>query len=407
MSIILCVCRYSTLVTAKAEKSNDRQPEGTSIQNFFSAFSPASNKNGTQSFFNFGTLTKSARGGRIDPNTVFVAGASGRLGLRVVRELAEAGFKVRAGVRSQEKAEIYSDMLAELSETIGPLDKAASNRIQLVYCNLDDPDSITPAIGNASRVVCTVGAAESEFTDLSAPRRIDFEGTERLINAAASLNIGQFILVTSLGTGKIGFPAGVLNLFGGVLIFKRKAEEALERSGINYLIVRPGGMERPKDDHKITHNVRLSTRDTLFGGTVSRLQVAELIAVAVASPEFAENKTIEVVAETKAPLREYEALLGEMPVEIDQEGRVAALEVERELRSELDVAMEELEDAKERLSGVREQVIDLQSQTAAARATAKDVQKEQATVVKEAEKTEKEVSPTYSMHETLSNVALY
>jgi uncharacterized protein YbjT (DUF2867 family) len=57
--------------------------------------------------------------------------------------------------------------------------------------------------------------------------------------------------------------AAVLNLFGGILIQKRRAEVALEASGLNYVIVRPGGMER-----KDTHNVRLSTADTLFGGQV-------------------------------------------------------------------------------------------------------------------------------------------
>jgi hypothetical protein len=84
--------------------------------------------------------------------------------------------------------------------------------------------------------------------------------------------------------------AGILNLFGGVLIQKRRAEVALERSGLPYVIVRPGGMERPGDDWKDTHNVRLGPRDKMFGGQVSRLQVAELIAAAVASPELAENK---------------------------------------------------------------------------------------------------------------------
>ena len=43
---------------------------------------------------------------------------------------------------------------------------------------------------------------------------------------------------------------------------------ALENSGLNYVIVRPGGMERPTDSYKDTHNVRLSTADTLFGGQV-------------------------------------------------------------------------------------------------------------------------------------------
>lgn len=49
-------------------------------------------------------------------------------------------------------------------------------------------------------------------------------------------------------------------------------------------------MERPQDDYKRTHNVRLETRDKLFGGLVSRLQVAELVAACVANPELAGNK---------------------------------------------------------------------------------------------------------------------
>lgn len=38
-------------------------------------------------------------------------------------------------------------------------------------------------------------------------------------------------------------------------------------------IVRPGGMERPTDAYKETHNTTLSKEDTLFGGQVSNLQV--------------------------------------------------------------------------------------------------------------------------------------
>lgn len=49
-------------------------------------------------------------------------------------------------------------------------------------------------------------------------------------------------------------------------------------------------MERPTDDYKLTNNVRLSTRDTLFGGQVSRLQVAELVAASLSNPSLAENK---------------------------------------------------------------------------------------------------------------------
>ena len=356
---------------------------GSGSNGFFGVFSPAQTQKGN----------KSQKGGA--KNTVFVAGATGRLGIRVVRELLAAGYSVRAGVRSEEKAEGFGDQLAELAAVVGPLSRQDENRVKIVFCDLTDPETIAPAIGNASRVVCCVGAAESEFTNLSAPKLIDFEGTERLINTAAALGNGlqieQFILVTSLGTGKFGFPAGVLNLFGGILIYKRKAEEVLESSGLKYLIVRPGGMERPKDDHKLTHNVLLQKRDTLFGGTLSRLQIAELITVAIENPDATENKTVEVVAETKAPKVDYAALLENERSEIPQELRLEALEEVQEVRTQLEAAKASLQPSKEQLKAIRESVNALQSQAAEARAEAKEAQKEQGAVLKSAEQAEKEV----------------
>lgn len=329
--------------------------------------------------------------GSQDTMTVFVAGSSGRLGIRIVYELAAAGFKVRAGVRSQEKADAFDDQLDALCDSIGPLDRKSRSLINLVYCDLQDKESIKPAIGNASRVICAVGAAESEFTNLAAPKLIDYEATETLINVASSCKIPQFILVTSLGTGKIGFPAGVLNLFGGILIWKRKAEEALEQSGMPYLIVRPGGMERPKDNHKEKFNVRLSTRDTLFGGTVSRLQVAELVTAAVCSPETATNKCVEVVAETEAPLMEYSSLLNSMPVEVDQTAREEALVELSQLESRQTELADEIDRTAKDLAETRDVIADLQVSLKESRAEQKAVRKENIDAVEKAIGIESEI----------------
>lgn len=356
--------------------------EGGTIRLRVGGDAPASNTSGGI----FGT-----RKGKQDPMTVFVAGSTGRLGIRIVRELAAAGFKVRAGVRSQERADEFDERLDLLCESIGDLDRKARSQIKVVYCDLQDEESIKPAIGNASRVICAVGAAESEFTNLAAPKQIDFEATETLIDVAASCDIPQFILVTSLGTGKIGFPAGVLNLFGGILIWKRKAEEALERSGMSYLIVRPGGMERPKDNHKYTHNVRLATRDTLFGGTVSRLQIAELITAAVISPESVTNKCVEVVAETEAPLQEYESLLAGMPVEVDQSFREQALVSLEELQAQEEDVRARIEAASEDLEETRAMIAELQSAAKEARAEQKGILKENMEVLRNAERMESQV----------------
>jgi uncharacterized protein YbjT (DUF2867 family) len=48
----------------------------------------------------------------------------------------------------------------------------------------------------------------------------------------------QVVLVTSVGTDSPFFP---LNLLWGVLFWKKRAEEALQRSGLDYTIIRPGG----------------------------------------------------------------------------------------------------------------------------------------------------------------------
>ncbi|TYI37494.1 hypothetical protein ES332_A03G215600v1 [Gossypium tomentosum] len=246
-----------------------------------------------------------------DEDLAFVAGATGRVGSRTVRELLKLGFRVRAGVRSAQKAETLVQSVKHLK--LDPEGTTPVEKLEIVECDLEKQDTIAPAIGNASVVKCCIGASEKEIFDITGPYRIDYQATKNLIDAATAVKVNHFILVSSLGTNKVGFPAAILNLFWGVLIWKRKAEEALIASGLPYTIVRPGGMERPTDAFKETHNITLSTEDTLFGGLVSNLQVAELMACMAKNRSLSYCKVVEVVAETTAPLRPMEELLAKIP----------------------------------------------------------------------------------------------
>ncbi|KAK9942328.1 hypothetical protein M0R45_007999 [Rubus argutus] len=252
-----------------------------------------------------------------DENVAFVAGATGKVGSRAVRELLKLGFQVRAGVRSAERAATLVQSVKQMkldvesaSQGIQPVEK-----LEIVECDLEKQDQIGPALGNASVVLCCIGASEKEIFDITGPYRIDYLATKNLIEAATVAKVNHFILLTSLGTNKIGFPAAILNLFWGVLIWKRKAEEALIASGLPYTIVRPGGMERPTDAYKETHNITLSKEDTLFGGQVSNLQVAELMACIAKNRGISYFKVVEVVAETTVPLTPLEELLAKIPSE--------------------------------------------------------------------------------------------
>ncbi|CAI0377143.1 unnamed protein product [Linum tenue] len=254
----------------------------------------------------------SSEGDGKDENVAFVAGATGKVGSRTVRELIKLGFQVRAGVRSAQRAQ----NLVQVNDHDGVnylVFSPAIERLELVECDLEKPAQILPALGNASVVLCCIGASEKEVLDITGPYRIDFQATKNLIDAATAAKVDHFIMVSSLGTNKIGFPAAILNLFWGVLVWKRKAEEALIASGLPYTIVRPGGMERPTDSYKATHNVTLSTEDTLFGGQVSNLQVAELIAFMARNQGTSYCKVVEVIAETTAPLTPFDKLLEKIP----------------------------------------------------------------------------------------------
>ncbi|KAJ7001196.1 hypothetical protein D5086_008944 [Populus alba] len=246
-----------------------------------------------------------------DENVAFVAGATGRVGSRAVRELLKLGFRVRAGVRSAQKAEALVQSVMEMK-----LDVEGSQpveRLDIVECDLEKPNQIGPALGDASVLLCCIGAGEKEVFDVTGPYRVDYLATKNLVDAATAAKVNHFIMVSSLGTNKVGFPAAILNLFWGVLIWKRKAEEALIASGVPYTIVRPGGMERPTDAFKETHNITLSEEDTLFGGLVSNLQVAELMAFMANNRGLSYCKVVEVIAETTAPLTPMDELLAKIP----------------------------------------------------------------------------------------------
>ena len=230
---------------------------------------------------------------------VFVAGATGRTGSRAVKELLASGYRVRAGVRSAAKfTETFSSVGQE-----GGLER-------VTFDVMDGSDAaMDAAVAGADAVVCCLGAPETEFNP-SNPRLIDGEGVTRLVAAAKRAgSVKHFVLVSSLGTGKFGWPAASLNLFFGVLHWKREGELALIRSGLPYTIVRPGGMERPTDDYYKTHNLVLGEADARFGGQVSRLQVSWVVRESLLNPALSANKVVEVVAEEKAKKKEITALL--------------------------------------------------------------------------------------------------
>lgn len=205
---------------------------------------------------------------------VLVVGATGRTGQQVVQALVERGIAVRAMVRDAIAAR---KLLPETTE--------------IVTGDLYQPASLTAALESCTAVVSAAGARPS--IDLSGPMRVDFWGTRDLVEAAKrNGNISRFILVSSLCVSRLFHP---LNLFGLILFWKRQGEAHLETSGLDYTIVRPGGLRSQDSDEGIV----LSSADTLFDGGIPRTKVAEVCVEALLQPA-ASNRIVEIVASPEA-----------------------------------------------------------------------------------------------------------
>ncbi|BAY27045.1 NmrA family protein [Calothrix sp. NIES-2100] len=208
----------------------------------------------------------------------FVAGATGETGRRIVQELIARNIPVRALVRDTEKA-----------KGILPAE------VELVVGDVLNPQTLTAALGDSTVLLCATGAKPS--FDPTGPYQVDFEGTKNLVDAAKSKGIEHFVLVTSLCTSQLFHP---LNLFWLILVWKKQAEEYLQKSGLTYTIVRPGGLKNEDNSNPIV----MQGADTLFDGSIPRQKVAQVCVEALFEPA-ARNKITEIISKADATSKNF------------------------------------------------------------------------------------------------------
>ncbi|SKB14538.1 conserved hypothetical protein [Planktothrix sp. PCC 11201] len=211
----------------------------------------------------------------------FVAGATGETGRRIVAELVKRGIPVKALVRNPETAQ-----------------QILPTEVELVVGDVLNTDSLALALRDCTVVLCATGAKPS--FDFTGPYLVDYQGTKNLVDGAKSQGIEHFVLVTSLCVSQFFHP---LNLFWLILLWKKQAEEYLQNSGLNYTIVRPGGLKNEDNND----NLVMQSADTLFEGSIPRTKVAQ-VCVEALFVEDSRNKIIEIVANPEAQQQPLEQL---------------------------------------------------------------------------------------------------
>lgn len=220
-----------------------------------------------------------------EAGTVFVAGATGNTGARVVKELQSKGYSVVAGARNVEKA-------AKIFGSSGP-------RVEPFNVETLDVEAMAKALQGSQLLICATGFVPGNPFDMGkAAQAVDKEGTIKLVDAAKKAGVQKFVLISSILTngraiGQESNPGFVItNAFGGVLDQKLVAENYLKASGLDYTIVRPGGLK----DSPPQAGAIITKEDVLLSGEVSRDLVAQVAVDALVKPG-ASKATVELIEE--------------------------------------------------------------------------------------------------------------
>src|SRR5919106_1775715 len=200
---------------------------------------------------------------------VVVAGGHGKVGLRLLRLLAARGDRARGLIRNPDHS--------------GDLEEVGA---EPVLCDLEADDAdVAGAISGADAVVFAAGAGPG-----SGPERkktMDLGGALKLIDAVKANDIGRYVIVSSMGAGD---PPPGDETFAVYLRAKHDADEALAESGLDYTIVRPGGLTDDPGTGRIEAAEHLGRR-----GQIPRDDVAATLLATLDEPGTI-RKMIEVLS---------------------------------------------------------------------------------------------------------------
>ncbi|MEE4185045.1 MAG: NAD(P)H-binding protein [Gammaproteobacteria bacterium] len=194
---------------------------------------------------------------RVGDKHVLLFGATGKLGLELAADLTARGDRVTAFVRNVSIAPEYVDAVqANLNaddavlETLDPAvvkiisklrvrDSLGAMGILFVSGDAVNKADVEAAFaaGEYDAVITTIG-------NIRADPPPDYIGNANIFDAAKAAGVQRVILVSTIGAGDSLKAAPFISRLGlsAVIPLKTQAEDHLRASGLDYTIVRPGGL---------------------------------------------------------------------------------------------------------------------------------------------------------------------
>ena len=198
---------------------------------------------------------------------VVIAGGHGQIALRLARILSGRGDRVRSIIRNPDHAADVSGAGAEP-----------------VVFDLEGDGDLAAEVRGADAVVFAAGAGPGSGPERK--RTVDLGAAVKLIDAAKAAGVNRYLMVSSIGADN---PAGGSEAMRPYLEAKAAADAAVVDSGLEYTIVRPGGLT----DDSPTGLVEIGA--AVERGQIPRGDVAAVIAACLAEPKTI-GLTFEVVS---------------------------------------------------------------------------------------------------------------
>jgi uncharacterized protein YbjT (DUF2867 family) len=190
---------------------------------------------------------------------VVIAGGHGKIGLRTLRLLAERGDRARGLIRNPDHA---ADLRAAGAEPL-------VNDLEAV-----EAAELASELGGADAVIFSAGAGAG--SGAARKRTVDYGGAVKLIEAARIAGISRYLIVSAIGANH---PDRWSESMRPYYQAKAEADAQLEASGLDYTIVRPGGLTDDPGTGLID-----AARSLERSGTVPRDDVAATLLACLDEP---------------------------------------------------------------------------------------------------------------------------
>ena len=167
---------------------------------------------------------------------VLVIGATRGTGAEIVTRLLRDGITVRALARDEHRAR------AKLGD-----------RVEVVPGDVTRRETLVPAVQGAHHVIFTAGVTKRPASERSIIA-VEYDGVvNTLAVCKAGGFTGRFLYMTALGVTRHSIASIALNVIKGrTLVWRRRAEDQIRASGLDYTIIRCGILRNaPPGGHAI------------------------------------------------------------------------------------------------------------------------------------------------------------